>query len=245
MAKWDVALYGHYKPNYYLRAKSDGLIVETHVEMPTDYDSDIFLVYEVQGNERRNVPGDVVSCKPYGKGYTELERKQFLCIVVDGPDRAQMIALCEEEWDLGTYREYNPLTFDEWYIVQVAKMQLLPVDRAEKGYAKLEANKTLWYEQDAKMVEESSVFPTAHWKKRRFQITLDELVSLGVDTAKMLDPELLYVPDGLEVDPTTCQDKLRQKAVQPDATLKTIDPRTKAEIESPEPIETILARLRS
>ena len=79
MAKWTVALFGHNKP-------------------------------QAPGWEKRAVPGDIIAFKPieHESRWTPTERKEFLIVTIDGVSRDQMEALCEEYWDLNTWKEYDP-----------------------------------------------------------------------------------------------------------------------------------------
>lgn len=129
--KWTVALFGHYKYRYELRENKLSTVmlsmgknyqgieqfreeqihktVSRHVKMPTDYDTEKYFVYECTGCDKRAMPGDIIAFKPYGKSWTELEKKQFLIITIDGLTRAQMEALCEPYYDLEnvTYIEHE------------------------------------------------------------------------------------------------------------------------------------------
>lgn len=66
--------------------------------------------------------------------------------------------------------------------------------------------------------------PVDYVKKRRLNIPLDTLRDNGVNIDDMLDPNIRYVPEGLELRHTHCFDKLQKRLVKKTDKLRTIQP---------------------
>lgn len=191
---FSVALFGHYKPRYYLMDRKTNLIVHQIVDDPGDFSRDPnYYVYEVQGWEKRAEPGDVIAIKPAGSLWTPLEYKQFLIIEIDGLESLQQEeALKEPKWDINSYRKYAPMTKEEWYAIVYAKA--LAVSDSINAIAKLEANQDAWYIGYVEGEKERCRYPMESLKKRRFNIKLDDLEVEHIDLELMLDPQIEYKP---------------------------------------------------
>jgi hypothetical protein len=173
--------------------------ISRHVELPTEFDSKKYFVYNVLGWEKRAEPGDVIAFKAYRHqigivGYsklheygrdtwTETERKHFLIITLDNLEYAQMPGICEPYWDTNSYK------FPDVY-----------PEKAEAFY------------------------PTQALKKRRFNIPLDDLKQIGVDETKMLDTNTEYMPDLRDIQKIECRDKLNERYVLESDQLRLIEP---------------------
>lgn len=75
-----------------------------------------------------------------------------------------------------------------------------------------------------KIGKKIELYPSRHLKKRRFQITLDDLRDRGVDLDKMLNKNLLYNPEIGSIKKTTCHDKLKVRYALGADGFKTIKP---------------------
>ena len=189
MAKWTVALFGHQK---YIPAIEDD---------PVEYAAAI----------KRAKPGDVVTFKPYKAGetqWTPTEYKQFLIVAIDGVTKAQMEALCEQEYDMDSYPEYSP-------------MDILAANNEGIGD----------YNNYLKHVQEESKLPKASKNKRRFNVTPADLVTKGVVIERMLDTKDEYKPNP-EVLYTDITDTLNKRKVTPTDGLNMIKPLTDEELEA-------------
>ena len=133
----------------------------------------------------------------------ENERRRFLVVGIDGPTDEQWEGLTEPEWDIDTYLEYNPKSESEFM-----------TDTEGKGN----------YNEYLQQLRDQCLFPQMHSKKRRFQITLDDLSSMGVDIDRMLDPNIEYVPN-VGTTHTNCFDKLNARKVKAVDKLRTIQPK--------------------
>ena len=203
--KWSVALFGHYKPRYELREKEKTIVelplhdrrnqfvkrwqnkcVGRFVDLPTDFDTDKYFVYNVTGWEKRAEPGDIIDCKHLKDEdkWTPLERKHFLIVTIEGPDLKQMTGgVIEPYWDMKSYG--------------------IPLKESEyEG--------TLDYEEYLK----DFTFPMSHSKKRRMTIQLSELQDRGFDTEQMLSKETLYCPLLDPIPIVSSYDKRRRRRVQ-------------------------------
>ena len=106
MALWSAALFGHYKPRYYLRSRTTGLTVGAYVERPPEvWDDRTLFLHPVTGWEQRAEPGDIIAVRPYAEHdrWTETERKQFLIVTLDDFEPGQLIGLIEPQWDTDSY----------------------------------------------------------------------------------------------------------------------------------------------
>ena len=182
--KWSVALFGHYKPRYELR-KMDGQCVGRFVEPPTEFDTEKYFIYSVDGWERRAEPGDIIDFKPMKDEdkWTPLERKHFLIVTLEGPEFEQINVVIEPLWDLKSYgvplkeSEYDgPLDYEEYLI--------------------------------------DFTLPIYHSKKRRMTIQLSELQDRGFDIEQMLSKETLYCPLLDPIPIVSSYDKRRRRRVQ-------------------------------
>lgn len=105
MALWSAALFGHYKPRYYLRDKLTGLIRSAHVELPPIFDASKQFLHLCDGWKRRAEPGDIIAVRPYAEHdrWTDTERKQFLIVTLDDFDLTQLAGIVEPNWDTESY----------------------------------------------------------------------------------------------------------------------------------------------
>lgn len=149
----------------------------------------------------------------------KIERMAFLIVNVDGPTKEQLSGLAEPYWDTNSYRNLEPMSKSEFEAERVNKamsmgkmgleLEDLPVEEA--------------YEKHLKALEELSLYPTDYIKKRRMNVPLDTLQSLGVDLEKMLNRNLRYEPD-VEVVLPHCWDKLKVRNIEASDKLRRIDP---------------------
>lgn len=194
MAKWSVALFGHYKPRFYLRERKSGILVTDFVEKPEEayWDEEKYYVYDVQGWERRAEPGDIIDVKPFKdhKVWSEVERKQFLIVTLDDFEPEQLAGVMEPYWDITSY----PVIPDE-YIQEL-------INKGEVDVVK----------------------PSNVHKKRRFNISLQDLEAMGVDKEKMLDKRVLYSPELDIIKKTDCNDKMKERKVVSSDGLRLIEP---------------------
>lgn len=72
--------------------------------------------------------------------------------------------------------------------------------------------------------ERMELYPGQHLKKRRFQITLDDLRDRGVAIDKMLDKNLHYNPEIEPIKKITCHDKLKTRYALASDGFKPIKP---------------------
>lgn len=66
---------------------------------------------------------------------------------------------------------------------------------------------------EARLIAEGvhdTILPSRYFKKRRFQITLDDLRDRGVDIDKMLNKELFYNPEIETIKRVKCYDKMKK-----------------------------------
>lgn len=244
MAKWTVALFGHWKPRYALKDKQTHLYVWQGKESP-DYDveTDMYIVgaldfngedvylYNIKGWEKRPEPGDIVAFKPDGQDWSENEKKGFLMVTVDGLNEAQMNALCETYFDLDSYELYDPLSLDDWYSMMYLKAEAKP--NPQQAIALLNENKTEWYADYIEATKDRCRFPKLRIKSRRFHMTMNDLKALGVDEVKMLDKDLIYTPELSDIIKTQCYDKKNDRYVLTDDDLEEIQSLTDEELKVP------------
>ena len=108
MALWSAALFGHYKPRWYLQDRKTGLIVSAHIEQPAAvWDDKTLYLYPVNGWEFRAEPGDIIAVRPYEERsrWTDVERKQFLIITLDDFELEQLAGAVEPQWDTNSYQD--------------------------------------------------------------------------------------------------------------------------------------------
>lgn len=246
MAKWSIALFGHNKHRYELREigatptqmpmgenylgimqyKREMIhrVASRHVEMPTGFDKNNLFVYCVAGGEKRAVPGDIIAIRPIGHKWTPTEKSQFLIVTVEGFGHAQQRALTEPVFDLTSYEEYAPVSFEVFdadFFLQAKNA--VDSERALRVYETTDRHAV--YEEYLQGYRQACAFPQDYLKKRRFCLALDCLEALGVDLKRMLDKELLYKPDLPFIPITLCFDKLRQRSVEASDGLRPIQPR--------------------
>jgi len=238
--KWSVALFGHYKPKYYLVEKSTGNILNNYLLDPPKINVDKYFLYEVKGNEKRCFPGDIVAWKPFSDEHkwTEKERQEFLIITIDGPTKEQIVALTEPYWDIASYKEYAPYRTIDAFVV--AKTTIIEKRDCDKSFEidKLVQNKERLYSEHLISMKERSRFPQEILKKRRMGLSFDVLVDMGVDLPAMLDKEVTYSPTLPAIPVTFCNDKLTERQVVTEDRLRTIQPLSDSELELKWPVTT-------
>lgn len=199
-------------------------IVHQVVEDPGDFSNDENLyVYNVQGWEKRAEPGDIVDIQPIGHPWSELERKEFLIVEIEGIEASQFVGLTECLWDLGSYEKYNPLIFSDWYALVVSKI------KDPKELKKLKKDKDILYLSYLDGAKERCRYPRTYFKKRRFNVKTTDLIVLGVDLDLMLDKQIEYSPTVL-TPKEVCNDKLNDRYITATDGLKPIKPLSDAEL---------------
>ena len=105
MTLWSAALFGHYKPKFYLRDRKAGFVVSAHIDRPSTWDDGTLFLHPVEGWECRAEPGDIISVRPYDERgrWTDTERRQFLIVTLDDFDQEHLDGLIEFYWDINTY----------------------------------------------------------------------------------------------------------------------------------------------
>ena len=207
MAKWTIALFGHYKPHdigWERRAFPGDIVAFKPIEQEFTW--------------------------------TDTEKKEFLIITIDGPTENQMLGLCEPQWDLTSYRPFAPdkdlATFVTRMQARIAvKRTASDPDMLKRMLDDLESKKDLLYAEHIEATRERSRFPMQHFKKRRFHIPLTTLESLGVVLPVMLDKTFFYNPKLPVIDPTDCFDKFRSRLTLASDGLNTIRPLTNTELD--------------
>ena len=192
--QWSAALFGHYKPRYYLRERKSGLLMMDFVDLPTEtfWDEEKYYIYQTQGVERRAEPGDIIAVRPIAEAdrWTDTERKLFLIVTLTDLELEQLAGVTEPYWDTTTY----PVIPDE----EISKLE--------------------------KAGEVVDLYPSEYHKKRRFNIPLSDLAEMGVDTAKMLDKNILYTPKMDVIKREYSFDKMKQCKASVDAKFRLIEP---------------------
>lgn len=228
MGTFSVALFGHYKPRFYLQNKKSGITVQTFVEEPIDFDASKYKLHHCSGWEKRCEPGDIVAFRPIEDAdkWTPKERSAFLIVTIDGVTQQQLEGgLTEANWDINSYKEFNPMnpsTFDS-FMQENEKVQLL----------RRRTHKNLWSTFTSKQKDNAYAkyvdnekreceYPTDYIKKRRMQISLDMLELANVDLEQMLNPNLFYNPRIDYFTKTDCFDKLNSQNIKYDAQLNII-----------------------
>lgn len=159
---------------------------------------------------KRMKRGDVVTCKPFNHPWTDGERTSFIIITVDGITEAQGEVLSEEHWDLESYRKYEPLSIEGWYVLMWDKT--LAKANPKKAQSLLDANKDAWYQDYLKAMQERSAYPRDYLSKRRFCVQEQDVSST-----------ILH---------TSCFDKKNSRHVLESDGLNPIKPLTLEEIEA-------------
>lgn len=111
MTLWSAALFGHYKPRWYLMDRKTGLLVSAHVERPAVVWNDKALyLYPVVDWKFRAEPGDIIAVRPYEERdrWTDTERKQFLIVTLDDFELGQLAGAVEPQWDTDSYPDVPP-----------------------------------------------------------------------------------------------------------------------------------------
>ncbi len=161
------------------------------------------------GWEKRAMPGDIVGFKPFGE--SRHLRRERLYVIIDGPSRNQMFALCEPYWDLDSYIPYNPMTFEVWDTYRLD--ELAAIGQSDKWLELSGSKKAELYARYIQMEQIQSEKPSEHFRKRRFNIPMNTLKSLGVDEEKMLDKDVLYFPELSILEHTASFDKFKDRNV--------------------------------
>lgn len=115
MALWSAALFGHYKPRWYLRDRKTGLLVSAHVERPAAVrDNKALFLHPVEGWEFRAEPGDIIAVRPYEERdrWTDTERKQFLIVTLGDFELLHLGGLMECQWDTDSYPVFDKTTLE-------------------------------------------------------------------------------------------------------------------------------------
>jgi hypothetical protein len=214
MAKWTVALFGHFKD------------IPLESEDPVEYAAAI----------KRAQPGDVVAFKPWEdrNQWTPNERAEFLIVTVNGISKSQMEALCELEYDLDSYLQMkSQVTYETEISDMIDNMEAGPEKAAmmqewtSKSQAEKDAEYLLWKQG----YREGCRFPRAYHNKRRFIIDPADLALKGVDIDRMVDRNDQYDPQP-EFDFTEIHDRLYSRKVLQTDGLNRIEPRSDAEIDA-------------
>lgn len=214
-------------PDIKLAAETEiNQVASRHVEIPIGFNNEKLFIYNVLGWEKRAIPGDIVSSRPYKANYPPSAGS--LIISVDGLERGQAEALCEPYWDLESYEEYNPMIFIDWYGDMFLKAE--NASNKKEALQLLETNKLNWYDEYIKEMQERSAYPKTYLKKRRFNIPLEDLSNFGVDVLKMLDVNLVYQPQIFVLRKTHCYDKIREGYIFETDGLNFIKPKDFGEV---------------
>ena len=258
MPDWTIALFGHWKYNWVLFETEHNISVARFVDEP-EWDSEnkgwivdhqfmpssVYDLRQMTGNEKREVPGDIVAFKQSGQDWTELEKRHFLIVDFSGPETPEeMLALSEIEWDLDSYRPYEPMDHSGWYEMVYTKFNARPEPARTKSIQYLTANSGQMYDDYVALCQNRSETPLSPWRKRRFRFLLADLESKGVDVDRMLDKSEIYVPK-VNLTISDSYDKLRDRYALETDGLNRIKPRTLEEMENPKTAEEIIAEIRS
>jgi hypothetical protein len=262
MGTWSVALFGHYKPQYYVRAYKNGKGIDDlgyHVQEPTEdemaqyrkfikwdgrYDLEKGVWVDKVDNTKRALPGHIIAVKPYGEGWSENEQQRFLIVTMNDLELSRAEALCEQEQDLNSYETYAPLDADTWWYQQYTRIRAKYAN-VEKGLRLLQENRSKWYDEYLAATQEACGFPSAHWRKRRFRVEIDVLKDYGVNIEAMLNTQIKYVPKIAPIEIVDVYDKLRERNVRKGDGLNHQRPRTLAEMRNPAPADQIIKGLRT
>jgi hypothetical protein len=183
------------------------------------------------GWEKRAIPGDIIDFKPHEKGdiWTPKEKKEFLTVTLEGFTADQMYALREEYWDLNSYREYSPLDKSSW--IKMMQERALKKANSTRALEVVGVKGDLLYQNYLDGLQKKCMYPTEVYRKRRFNIDLITLRNLGVDIDKMLDCEILYVPDSrIVLNREDCFDKKNNRNANESDNFNLIQPRTLEEM---------------
>jgi hypothetical protein len=192
------------------------------------YPEDDFSFYETVGWEKRAEPGDVVSVREFGKDSPELAKKEMLIVTVEGPNLTKAMlegGMCESEWDLDTYSEYNPMDYNK-FILDWKKRASASRNprRAMQIFNRELPRHRKHYDRYIEMEKERCSFPKEHKKKRRFHMPLNDLASAGIDVGRMLNRNEKYNPRP-QFQHIQFADKLKQRKILPTDGLRPIQPK--------------------
>lgn len=245
--KYSVALFGHYKHRYEIRETKQTKVVMSQgynvygieqieekmvnkivakLHDPPNYklDPDRYFLYEVNGLEKRAVPGDIIAYKPFDKAHTwtPTERTEFFIVTID-TEREVLDGWFESYWDINSYYPYNPLGFDDW-VKDVEEMikEARDIEKAKKAWLSCDRDKE--YADYIKSMKKACMYPMEYVKKRRMNYNpqvLDE--EYGVDVGKMLNKLIIYDPQPT-VDIHMSDDKLKVRNVVESDGLNIIPP---------------------
>jgi hypothetical protein len=225
---WSVALFGHYKPRFYLQDKITGKTVDTLIEEPIDFDSDKYKLHIVSGWEKRCEPGDIVAFRPVDEEHkwTPKERSSFLIVTIYDVTIEQISGgLVEPYWNINSYSEYNPMSFVEFEqkVIDSEEKQNGKIKKYWKDKNIEEKNKE--YDMYVDDEKQKSIYPTDYIKKKRMKISLGVLSDAGVELEQMLNRNIVYSPTKLDhFRYTDCTDKLNNSKIKLGANLRPIDP---------------------
>lgn len=228
MGTYSVALFGHFKPRFYLQDKTTGITVKAFFNEPTDFDIYKFRVHSVDGWEKRCVPGDIIDFKPLDEAdkWTRKERSAFLIVTIDGVTREQLEGgLIEPEWDLESYPEYAPFTpadFNQQMLAREDELKQRKSSIKNMWSTLTVSQKDKEYRRYLELEQTRCQYPSEYNKKKRMQISLNMLRDAKVDLEQMLNPTLLYNPKIDYFTKTDCFDKLNSKNVSHYSSLNTI-----------------------
>lgn len=189
-------------------------------------------------NIKRTQPGDIIACKLFTgeTQWVENERRRYLTITIDGLELSEMEAILEHHYDLSSYPIYNPLDNASWRAQFVAWWNDLP--QAEKD-AKLawwnsltNQQKDALYDSYIEDRKQDCRYPTQYIKKRRFNISLADLSSAGVNIGRMQDPSDLYDPQPAFIKLDCFDKKNGRKVIETDG-LNVIQPLADNELVTP------------
>ena len=181
-----------------------------------DYSIVLFGHYKADDNGgKRAQPGDIITFMPLGHKWTPREKSRFLIVnLLNGPEQDKMAALCEQYWNVNTYKEYAPESYDTFAVNLIAaSKKILTADDCLKAYAE--------YLENVKM---ECQFPQNYITKRRMQVELADLERSGVDIDRMLDTKVEYDPRPV-LTVTDFFDKMKKRKVEKADGLNLIQPR--------------------
>lgn len=234
MAKWTVALFGHYKPKYELRE--------------IEYSDHIPIVsYGYRGNPYYYLASSFTEVgRGYaGTGYHEMTKDIKLAGTVKIQKRVGVYIDEPTNFDNGRYFIYNVVGWEKracpgdiiafkpdkesWTLKEKSEFLTITLDNLEQ-FQMDAVCESYWDTNDYEVIDPKTIkkqvelYPQSHLKKRRFYIPINDLKFLGVDESKMLDKELEYAPKLRDIDKLECFDKLNNRYVNVSDNLETIKP---------------------
>jgi len=249
MAKWSVALFGHHKPRYELRARnwSDHIPIMGygyHGE-PYYYLADSFT--EVgrgyNGTGYHDMTPDIkkagtVKIQRTVSRHMELpvgfDEETYWIYNVDGWEKraepGDVIAYKGYRSQKGIvgYSKFHEYGRDTWTEKDRKEFLIVTLDNLE--YAQMPALcEPMWdldsYKIPAEYPEEpEELYPTKHLKKRRYHIPMNDLKQLGVDEARMTDKQVEYMPELRDIQKVESYDKLNERYILEADELHLIQP---------------------